>query len=320
MIVELQETSSSKIMTALLNARRSVGSPALSMVLTLVIVVGGSSRPDDPEQSDGHADAMNAALRAAKEHPSRIIGVVLHDENATPRLDAEISIGEGVPGESVLLRMHGELTAHAESVVTPLLLPESPVVVWWPGKAPESMSTSPIGRLATRRIADAAAEPDPRAAVARRCGSYSPGDTDLTWTRTTTWRALLAAALDQSTSKVTGVVVQAEQGTASAELIAAWLSKRLRVQARVTASDGPGITAVRLATKQGEIAITRPTGVLARYEIPGQPERTVALKRRDVSELLAEELRHLDPDEVFAETAKELLDRSSGHEHEKESL
>jgi len=35
---------------------------------------------------------------------------------------------------------------------------------------------------------------------------------------------------------------------------------------------------------------------------PGQPERRVALHRRDAPELLAEELRRLDPDEIYAES------------------
>jgi hypothetical protein len=32
----------------------------------------------------------------------------------------------------------------------------------------------------------------------------------------------------------------------------------------------------------------------------------VALKRRELAELVAEELRRLDPDEIYAETLKEL--------------
>ena len=34
---------------------------------------------------------------------------------------------------------------------------------------------------------------------------------------------------------------------------------------------------------------------------PGQPDRHVALQRRDIAELLAEELRRLDPDEIYGE-------------------
>jgi glucose-6-phosphate dehydrogenase assembly protein OpcA len=41
--------------------------------------------------------------------------------------------------------------------------------------------------------------------------------------------------------------------------------------------------------------------------LPGQPERPVALKRRDVAELLAEELRRLDPDEIYEQTVRSMI-------------
>jgi hypothetical protein len=34
--------------------------------------------------------------------------------------------------------------------------------------------------------------------------------------------------------------------------------------------------------------------------MPGSPDRIVALKRRDTAELIAEELRRLDPDDIYA--------------------
>jgi glucose-6-phosphate dehydrogenase assembly protein OpcA len=221
--------------------------------------------------------------------------------------------GESGTGESLLLRLYGELSRHPESVVTPLLLPESPVVTWWPGKAPLVPASDPLGALAQRRVTDSAAARHPLAVMRERCAGYVPGDTDLAWTRTTPWRALLAAALDQPHGKILGATVEAEQGNASSDLLAAWLRLQLQVPATVTRSDGPGITAARLHTDQGEIALTRPDGRHARYSLPGQPERTVALQRRETSELLAEELRRLDPDEVYALTVAELL-RTAGDE------
>ena len=40
---------------------------------------------------------------------------------------------------------------------------------------------------------------------------------------------------------------------------------------------------------------------------PDQPDRRVALHRRDTTELLAEELRRLNPDEVYGETLASLV-------------
>lgn len=38
--------------------------------------------------------------------------------------------------------------------------------------------------------------------------------------------------------------------------------------------------------------------------MPGQPDRAVALKRRETAELLAEELRRLDPDNTYEASLK----------------
>ena len=53
-----------------------------------------------------------------------------------------------------------------------------------------------------------------------------------------------------------------------------------------SSSDGPGITAVVLTTKDGDITVSRSDGRLATLSSPGQPDRPVALKRRDLDELL----------------------------------
>jgi hypothetical protein len=63
---------------------------------------------------------------------------------------------------------------------------------------------------------------------------------------------------------------------------------------------GTGIISVRLARKSGTVDLVRPedgdTSVLRQ---PGQPDRTVALPHRGDAECLADELRRLDPDEVY---------------------
>jgi hypothetical protein len=51
---------------------------------------------------------------------------------------------------------------------------------------------------------------------------------------------------------------------------------------------------------------------LAYYAVPGQPERLVALKRRDYTELISEELRRMDADDVYERAVKSLLDGATG--------
>lgn len=296
-MIELVDTTSSDIAAEFVRARRRAGSPAMGMVMTLVFVV-------DQDSAD---TAMEIARSASREHPARVLGLILGDGRGAGQVDAKVGIGSGWTGETALITLTGAVTKHAESVVIPLLLPDSPVVVWWPTKAPEDPASDPLGRLAKRRITDAAAQPTAKArAMLTQCRAYAPGNTDLAWTRITGWRALLAAALDQHTEKVSGASVTAERISPSADLLAAWLSDRLRVKVERKTSDGPGITCVSLTTRAGEIRIERGDGKLAVLSSPGQPDRPVALKRRDVDELLAEELRRLDPDDVYARTTKKL--------------
>ncbi|MET9542255.1 glucose-6-phosphate dehydrogenase assembly protein OpcA [Streptomyces sp. NPDC006553] len=296
MKIDLTDTNSSKINKAILEGRRAVGTPAAGVVLTLVVVT-------DEENA---YDAVKAANDASREHPSRILVVIKrharspHGRHET-RLDAEVRLGtDAGSGETVLLRLHGELGDRADSVVLPLLLPDAPVVVWWPVDAPEVPSLDPLGSLAQRRITDMYAVEDPLAALEKRAASYAPGDTDLAWTRLTPWRSMLAAALDQAPLTVTSAAVESEAENPSAELLARWFEVRLGVPVDRVVTDGPVVTAVRMGTADGEIRIDRPEGPVARLSIPGQPSRVLALKVRTTAELIAEELRRLDPDDAYA--------------------
>ena len=296
-MIEMTDTTASAIAAQFVRARRRAGSPAMGMVMTLVFVV-------DEEDSEA---AMQSARTASREHPARVLGVILGDARGTARVDAQVGIGSGWTGESAMIRLRGEVTKHPESVVLPLLLPDSPVVVWWPTRAPDHPADDPLGKLARRRITDTAAVPRNKAkAMLTQCHNYAPGNSDLAWTRITHWRALLAAALDQRPAKVTAASVTGERISPSADLLSAWLADRLHVNVERTTSEGPGITRVALETKDGPISLVRKDGKLAILSVPGEPDRPVALKRRDIDELLAEELRHLDPDDIYAATVKKM--------------
>lgn len=298
--IVLEDTTAFDIGHALVRARRSSGSPAMGMVMTLIVLT-----PDEDCE-----EAITAATEAAREHPSRLLAVVVGSRRGRSRIDAEVRTGaKRSAGELAVIRLTGPVAGHAESVLLPLLLPDSPVVVWWPTDAPDAPADHPVGRLATRRITDAAAVPRHRTrAMHTQCANYAKGNTDLAWTRITSWRALLAAALDQSPGKVHRIEIAAQRVSPSAELLGAWLSHRLKAPVVRRRADGVGIRAVRLHTRRGEISIERhgdhPS--LATLSVPGQPDRPVALRRRPVPELLAEELRRLDPDEVYEATVRAL--------------
>jgi glucose-6-phosphate dehydrogenase assembly protein OpcA len=297
-MIELTDTNSSEIAAAFVRARIRAGSPAMGMVMTLIVVV----------DEDDAADAMEAARLASREHPARVLGVILGDARGHAHIHAQIGIGGGWTGETALIRLTGEVVKHSESVVLPLLLPDSPVAIWWPKDAPDDPAADPLGALAQRRITDAAASTKgKKRAMHTLCATYTKGNTDLAWTRLTPWRALLAAALDQQPLKVRRASVTAERISPSAELLRAWLSDRLHVPVERDNSAGPGITEVVMATKEGPIRISRFDGKLATFSSPDRPDRPVALKRRELPALLAEELRRLDEDDIYHDATVRLM-------------
>ncbi|ELP70725.1 glucose-6-phosphate dehydrogenase assembly protein OpcA [Streptomyces turgidiscabies] len=307
MKIDLTDTTASKVNKALVQGRRAIGTPAVGMVLTLVIVT-------DEENA---YDALKAANDASREHPSRTLVVVKRvsrspRDRTTSRLDAEVRVGaDAGSGETIVLRLYGEVVDHADSVVLPLLLPDAPVVVWWPVNAPLDPAKDPLGALAQRRVTDTYAAEQPVRELAARADAYTPGDTDLSWTRITPWRSMLAAALDQVTCEVDAVEVEGEEFNPSCELLAMWLADRLDVPVKRSLSSGPGLTAVRMRTSTGPITLDRADGTLATLSIQGQPDRAVALKRRETAELMAEELRRLDPDDTYASALRYGVERLS---------
>ncbi|MGW7416484.1 glucose-6-phosphate dehydrogenase assembly protein OpcA [Streptomyces sp. NPDC054863] len=305
MKIDLTDITSSKINKALVKGRRALGTPAVGMVLTLVIVT-------DEENA---YDALKAANDASREHPSRKLVVIKRPsrsprDRSKARLDAEVRIGaDAGTGETVILRLYGEVINHAQSVVLPLLLPDAPTVVWWPVNGPVDPAKDPLGALGQRRVTDTYAAEQPIHELTARSENYTPGDTDLSWARITPWRSMLAAALDQVSTQVTSVEVEGEEFNPSCELLAMWLADRLHVPVKRTLSSGPGLTAVRMETKDGPIVLDRADGSLATLCMSGQPDRAVALKRRETAELIAEELRRLDPDDTYASALKFGVDR-----------
>ena len=296
MIVTLSDTTASTIGAAIVDARRTVGSGS-GLVHTLLCICDSS-----------HFDAaFDAARDAARQHPSRLLMVVT-TRSRKDKLDAEVHAGEGTPGDVIVLRLSGAMAKRPASVILPLLLPDSPVIAWWPFSGPDDLASDPIGALADRRITDSTADKDPCKALTRRAAHLTEGDSDLCWARTTGWRALAAAALDQHPVTVKFARVESAADNAPAMLLAAWLGLRLGVQVERAASDAPGISAIIMATAGGDIEIRRRSGRYAVYRIPGEPARGVALDRRNVQMLIGEELRRLGPDDAFTTVMAEIHD------------
>ncbi|MHA6794807.1 glucose-6-phosphate dehydrogenase assembly protein OpcA [Pseudonocardia bannensis] len=308
MIVDLPSSTTSAVNRKLVELRETGGVLALGRVLTLVVVT------DDGADIES---AIAAANSASREHPCRVIVLARGQRRAAARLDAQIRVGgDAGASEVIVLRGYGPLAADepGAGMVAPLLLPDAPVVAWWPGEAPAVPSGDAIGRLAQRRITDALSAKNPIRAFEQRRAHHVAGDTDLTWTRLTHWRALLAAALDHPPYEaVTSAVVAGEAVSPSTDLLAGWLSNRLGVKVkRSPSSSGAGMSSVRLNRPSGPIELIRPDGRTGTLRQPGQPDRLIALSRRGVPDCLAEELRRLDPDEIYGAALTGVADIARG--------
>jgi glucose-6-phosphate dehydrogenase assembly protein OpcA len=303
-IIDLPDTTVSQVARRLIHMRAEGGAVALGRVLTLVV------------KSPLHCaeTAIEAANDASREHPMRVI-VLVADPGGEARLDAQIRVG-GAAGASevVVLQAYGPAATNVAGRLTGLLQPPAPGVAWGPDEAPEHPGTTALGRIAQRRITDTSAAPNPPSRLRRLDASYTPGDTDLAWTRLTRWREQLAAVLDQPPYEpVTAVEVRGASSSPSTVLLAAWLGLALDIPVAWHAEDPAewdhGIHAVRLARPGGDIVLARRTESTAVLTQPGQPDHELDLPRRSLRECIAEELRRLDPDVLYGRLAREGLAR-----------
>ena len=155
--------------------------------------------------------------------------------------------------------------------------------------------------FADRRITDVSRADDRVAALRQRAVDFAPGDTDLAWTRITPWRAALASAFDGWHEGAASAAVDGDDADPSALLLAGWLSARLGFYVPVNKTGGGSIDQVRITLADGAvISADEDYGrLILRRE--GQQDSIAPFPERSLGELLAEELRRLDADQVFAE-------------------
>ncbi len=289
-IVSMEKTTTTAVNKKLNELREEVGAVTLGRVLTLVIV---------PDTDAVVEESIEAATVASHEHPCRVIVVMSENcDAAEPRLDAELRVGaDSAGGEVAILRLSGPLAEHAASVVVPFLLPDIPVVAWWPDIAPAVPAQDPLGQLALRRITDATNGTDPLSAIKSRLAGYTPGDTDLAWSRVTYWRALLTSALDQPPYEpINSALISGLKDEPALDVLAGWLASRI---------DGPvqravGDLKVELLRDSETVTLSRPQdGSTATLSRTARPDALVPMPRRETRECLAEDLRRLDPDVIY---------------------
>lgn len=303
MIVDLPNTTTSAIGKRLQELRDTGGVVALGRVLTLLIET----------DTEGLETAVSAANSASRLHPSRIIVLasIKPEAGATPHLDAQIRVGgDAGASEVIVLTAHGEAASNQESLITGLLLPDAPVVAWWPDGGPINPSGSVLGRIASRRITDSAKMPDPLAHLRDLGANYAAGDGDMSWTRITLWRSQLAALLDQYTEQnVTEVQVVGAADSPSAFLLGKWLGLQLGCDVEYLHEHAgkpvSGIFGVSLKIDGRQISVLRESAI-ALIEQSGKPDGSVLLPPRTLHDCLVEDLRFLGEDLTYASVIKSI--------------
>lgn len=299
MIIDLKATSTSAIAQTIDELHKRRGECATGRVLTLLIST-------DAKEMES---ALKAANNASREHPCRVIAIENTPLEQDGHLDAQIRFGaDAGAGEVIILRPHNDLLRHADTLVIPLLVPDAPIVAWWPTNPPENPSQDLLGAMASSRITDAQRSNDMAQTVAHLQEHWSPHNVDLSWTRLTPWRALLAAMLDQPPHLP---VVQASVSGAGKylplQLLAAWLHTSLRVDVQINEEPtARAITGVTLTRADGMLSLTRPDGGdQAMISLPGQAAQPIALPVRTLEDCLSEELGRIDPDEIYADVIRQ---------------
>lgn len=343
MIFELPDCSTVDIAKQLTRIRESGTQATTGRVLTLIVVAN---------ETDDIPALLANVTAASREHPSRVLVLVADRSeavvcahsielpaageepethalglNQASRLDAEIRIGgDAGAAEIIVMHLQGPVATHMEQVVTPLLLPDTPIVAWWPSHAPVSPAEHPIGKLAQRRIIDSRFDDLPDSIYTRR-DHYTPGDSDMCWARITPWRGVVATTLDQPPHRaVIDATLQGPKTSSNVDLAAGWLADRLGAnivrgctsdpQVPLDAAGRPEQAVQHLEiTRQGEengvpVTDTIVLNVLDANTIEvlvaGKPPAKVAIASRTRSDCLAEELRHLDPDVAYARALRGL--------------
>jgi len=168
-------------------------------VLTLVVI---APRPETAERALAAIGALN------QRHPSRAIVVSPGDFDGPALMDAHIyaacklseRAGAEMCTEEILVKTGGELSQHLSRVVTPLLIHDLPVVLWWPDDPPfGSRQFTEVVGTADRLLVDSGSfHEDGGARLAGLATVVSDGTavSDIGWMRLTLWRELLAGLFD----------------------------------------------------------------------------------------------------------------------------
>jgi glucose-6-phosphate dehydrogenase assembly protein OpcA len=217
-------------------AAEHAAAEARASVLNLITVV------TDESQLSSVKDVLRGL---SVTNPSRTLLLLAQEHRGEDKLEAEVSAqtrmdsGHRVTTEQVILHAHGEVAQHLSSVVTPLLISELPVILWWVGRPDfDSPLFNDLCELADRVVVDSDEGFERRhleqlLQVARRDRARAEIG-DFNWARLVPWRHLAAQFFDMPgmvarLTHIRGVTINygAERPQAQALLLAGWIKSRM---------------------------------------------------------------------------------------------
>jgi glucose-6-phosphate dehydrogenase assembly protein OpcA len=307
-----------------------------SSVLNLIVVT-------DEESA---AEITDSVSRLAGRHPARAV-VCISDPEGEGNVDVGLSAychargggGAQVCAEQVTIHAEGPPARHLESLAGPLLMPDLPVFLWYPGEfSSRSPEFAAMADLADRIIVDSAASESHEACLREIAALVedpaTPAIGDLQWVGLSPWRSLLADTF--GAPKRAGDLAEIESaevlfapgGENRALLLVGWLASTLGWKPEGASHNGDG-RSVTFAGPSGEVSVAlspdSPDARLRRIRLYSSEysfqvsrhrelsdvrttvmrgeellaERTVHLGSFDLGVLVGEELRYRGRDEAY---------------------
>lgn len=310
-------------------------------VLNLLVVTDDESASDVTESVSG----------LANRYPSRAV-VLIMDPDDEEDVDIQVSAfcnvrggsGAQVCAEQVTVHASGPPAEHIESFAGPLLVPDLPVFLWYPGVfSPYSPEFEGMAELADRLIVDSAASGDAEASLRELAGMLGdeevPAIGDLQWVALSPWRSLISELFSSSerARKLdeihTAEVLYSPGGECRAMLLVGWLASTLGWEPKSAEShdggrkfefSGPSgditvnlsddspdarLRRVRLLTDDLSFQVSRhrdtsDASATVMRDDELLGERTVKLGGFDLGVLLGEELQYRGHDTVYESALK----------------
>jgi len=304
-----------------------------SSVLNLIVVT-------DEESANEVTDSVS---KLAGRHPARAV-VLIADPEGETNVDVGLSAfchARGgsraqVCAEQVTIHAEGLPAAHLESLAGPLLIPDLPVFLWYPGEfSPRTPEFAAMADLADRVIVDSAASESQEACL-REIASLveettTPAIGDLQWVGLSPWRSLLAdtfGAPERAGDLLkieSAEVLYAPGGENRAMLLVGWLASTLGWKPESAGRNGNG-RSIEFSGPSGDISVTlspdSPDARLRRIRLYSSEYSFQVSRHRELSdvrttvmrgdELLAERTVHLGSFDLGVLVGEEL--RYRGHD------